>query len=71
VDHKSLLRAVYEAFNARDIETVLSHMAPDVDWPNAWEGSRVHGPHGVSDYWTRQWAAIDPTVEPVAVRLGE
>ena len=56
---------LYAAFNARDTETVLAQLASDVDWPNAWEGGRVHGHEGVRDYWTRQWAAIDPTVEPI------
>lgn len=58
------LRAVYAAFNARDIDAVLEHMTPDVDWPNAWEGGRLQGRDAVREYWTRQWAAIDPTVEP-------
>jgi len=65
VEHEKLLRAMYEAFNARDIDAVLRQMAADVDWPNAWEGGRVHGHEGVRDYWTRQWSAIDPAVEPV------
>jgi len=65
VDRVERLEAVYRAFNAREIDTVLEQMTPDVDWPNAWEGGRVHGRDGVRDYWTRQWAAIDPTVEPV------
>jgi SnoaL-like domain len=42
-------------------------MTDDVDWPNAWEGGRVHGREGVREYWTRQWAAIDPAVEPLGV----
>ena len=65
MEHEKLLRAMYEAFNARDIDAVLRQMAADVDWPNAWEGGRVHGHEGVRDYWTRQWSAIDPAVEPV------
>jgi hypothetical protein len=65
MDHERLLRETYAAFNARDIDRVLAQMTDDVDWPNAWEGGRVHGHEGVRDYWTRQWAAIDPTVEPV------
>lgn len=67
------LRAIYEAFNARDVEAVLGRLAPDVDWPNAWEGGRVHGHDAVREYWTRQWASVDPTVEPVAfsTRLDE
>jgi ketosteroid isomerase-like protein len=51
------------AFNAREIEAVLAHMTEDVDWPNAWEGGRVHGRAAVRDYWTRQWAQIDPRLE--------
>jgi hypothetical protein len=56
---------MYEAFNARDIDAVFRQLTEDVDWPNAWEGGRVHGHDGVRDYWTRQWSAIDPTVKPV------
>jgi ketosteroid isomerase-like protein len=66
IDREDLLRAMYEAFNARDIDTVLRQLTPDVDWPNAWEGGRVHGHDAIRDYWTRQWAAIDPHVEPTA-----
>jgi ketosteroid isomerase-like protein len=58
------LGALYAAFNARDIDGVLAAMAPDVDWPNAWEGGRVVGHEAVRDYWTRQWAQIAPTVIP-------
>jgi hypothetical protein len=65
VEHEKQLRATYEAFNARDIDAVLRQLTADVDWPNAWEGGRVHGHEGVRDYWTRQWAVIDPTVKPV------
>jgi ketosteroid isomerase-like protein len=65
------LQKIYKAFNARDIDAVLAVMHPDVDWPNGWEGGRVHGHAGIRDYWTRQWAAIDPHVEPTAFRTDE
>jgi hypothetical protein len=65
MNREDRLRQVYESFNARDIDAVLDAMTEDVDWPNAWEGGRVHGRESVRDYWTRQWAEIDPTVEPV------
>jgi hypothetical protein len=68
VDQEAHLRAMYAAFNARDIDGVLGRLAPDVDWPNAWEGGRVHGHDEVRDYWTRQWAAIDPHVTPTGFR---
>jgi hypothetical protein len=67
MDSEELLRTMYDAFNARDIDGVLAAMTDDVDWPNAWEGGRLHGHEAVRDYWTRQWAAIDPHVAPVEI----
>jgi ketosteroid isomerase-like protein len=66
MEHGELLRATYQAFNARDSEAVLSHLTSDVDWPNGWEGGRLHGREAVRDYWRRQWATLDATVEPIA-----
>jgi hypothetical protein len=45
---------------------VIAAMHDDVDWPNAWEGGRVHGRAAVRDYWARQFAEIDPQVTPTA-----
>jgi len=59
------IQGVYEAFNARDLEAALSHMHPDVDWPNGWQGGRIHGREAVRDYWTRQFGSIDSHVEPL------
>jgi ketosteroid isomerase-like protein len=64
---RELLHEVYKAFNARNVAAVLERMHPDVDWPNGMEGGRVHGHHGVREYWQRQWKLIDPHVEPIAV----
>ena len=59
------LRRVYALFNARDIENVLAAMHPEVVWANGMEGGHVHGRDEVRSYWKRQWAIIDPHVEPV------
>ena len=64
---RDLLTAVYQAFNARQIDTVLAAMHSDVDWPNGWEGGRMRGPNSVREYWLRQWAQIDPRVDPVSL----
>jgi hypothetical protein len=64
---RATLMDLYRSFNARDIEGVLAHLAPGVDWPNAWEGGREHGREAVRSYWTRQWREIDPRVEPLAI----
>jgi cation diffusion facilitator family transporter len=62
-----MLRDLYAAFNARDIDAVLERLAPDVDWPNGMEGGRVHGRDAVREYWTRQFTMIDGHVEPVEI----
>lgn len=62
---RDTLASMYRDFNARRLDSLLSHLHADVDWPNGWEGGRLHGPEAVRDYWTRQWAAIDPKVDPL------
>jgi ketosteroid isomerase-like protein len=64
-DPELLLRSAYRAFKARDVEAALELMHPGVDWPNAWEGGRVVGHAAVRDYWSRQFAAISSSVEPL------
>ena len=67
LNSEAAIRALYAAFNRRDIDAVLARMHPDVAWPNGWEGGVVVGRAAVRDYWTRQWAAIDPTVNPAEI----
>lgn len=61
------LRKLYAAFNARDVESCLAGMQPNVEWPNGMEGGTVYGHDGVRAYWTRQWGMIDPHVDPVKI----
>jgi hypothetical protein len=69
MDRDARLRELYAAFNARDVDTVLAAMTPDVDWPNGMEGTREHGHDAVRAYWLRQWKSIAPTVEPESFSL--
>jgi hypothetical protein len=69
-DEVELVGRLYDSFNARDMEILLSAMQEDVIWANGMEGGHVHGREGVRSYWTRQWAMIDPRVEPVAFSKG-
>lgn len=64
---KAIIQSAYEAFNRRDIDAVLQLMAPNVEWPNGWEGGYVHGHEQVRDYWTRQWKELNPRVTPVSM----
>jgi ketosteroid isomerase-like protein len=69
-DDVELLRRLYDRFNVRDMEAVLATMHNEVIWANGMEGGHVHGRDGVRDYWTRQWALIDPRVEPLNFGAG-
>jgi ketosteroid isomerase-like protein len=68
---QKILTKAYEAFNARDIDTALTYLHPDVDWQNGMEGGRVHGQQGMREYWTRQWGLIDSRVESTAFHAEE
>ncbi|RYG38479.1 nuclear transport factor 2 family protein [bacterium] len=67
---RDLLTEAYAAFNRRDIDAVLELMTEDVDWPNAMEGTMVHGKDAVRDYWKHQWEVADPLVEPISITDG-
>ena len=71
VENKDTLTNIYRFFNARDIDSILAFMTEDVHWPNGWEGGYVEGHEGIRDYWTRQWAEINPNVEPVVFNEKE
>ena len=69
-DKTELLKRIYDRFNARDMETVLAALHEEVIWANGMEGGHVHGREEVRTYWTRQWAMVDPHVEPFAFAEG-
>ena len=65
MEDEKLVQHLYEWFNARDMESVLAALDSSVLWANGMEGGHVSGREGVREYWTRQWAMIDPRVDPV------
>ncbi len=69
-DTHALITRAYAAFNRRDIDAVLALMTNDVDWPRGSETGRALGKQEVRGYWTRQWAEIDPHVDPVEITDG-
>lgn len=71
IAERRIIENAYAAFNARDIEGALAAMHDDVHWPNGMEGGTVYGHGGVRDYWARQWALIDPHVEPLRFETDE
>jgi len=67
---EDLIKRVYAGFNSRDMDGVLAALHADVIWANGIDGGHVHGRDGVRSYWTRQWQAIDPHVEPFEMSLN-
>ena len=57
------IQNIYDAFNRREIETVLASMTPDVKWANGMEGGFVYGRDNVREYWRRQFETISPRLE--------
>ncbi len=71
VNNDALVRRLYEGFNRRDIPAVLAFLAENVDWANGMDGGHEHGRESVRAYWTKQWAAIAPQVDPLHVAQRE
>ena len=69
-DDVKLLERIYDRFNARDIDGVLTALTDDVAWANGMDGGHVHGREAVREYWTRQWTMVSPHVEPVSFHTG-
>ena len=65
LENQGLIKHAYTAFNARDIDSILMVMHPDIKWARAWEGDYATGHDEVKAYWERQWQEVDPTVVPV------
>jgi hypothetical protein len=65
------LENLYDAFNRRDIETILAMMAEDVKWANGMEGGFVDGREQVREYWQRQFAMINPQLEILKFEIND
>ena len=65
-DDIKVLERMYDRFNARDIDEVLTALTDDVVWANGMDGGYLHGREAIRAYWTRQWSVVSPHVEPVS-----
>lgn len=62
---QKLLQNLYEAFNKREFEKILSMMQPDVVWANGMEGGFVYGRDAVREYWRKQFEVTQGQLEPL------
>lgn len=69
--NQEFLQNLYDAFNNREIETIISLMRPDVKWANGLEDGFVHGRDAVREYWTNQFKEIQPELETLKFETDE
>lgn len=69
--NQQFLQHLYDAFNKREIETIISSMHPDVKWANGLEGGFVYGRDAVRQYWTNQFQDIQVELEPLTFETDE
>jgi hypothetical protein len=69
--NKEFLQNLYDAFNKREIETIIALMRFDVKWANGLEGGFVHGRDQVREYWTNQFKDIQPELETLKFETDE
>lgn len=69
--NQQFLQNLYEAFNKREIETIISVMHPDVKWANGVEGGFVYGRDAVREYWINQFKVIQVQLETLKFETDE
>jgi SnoaL-like domain len=69
--NQQFLQDLYNAFNKREIETIISVMNPDVKWANGLEGGFVYGRDAVREYWTNQFKGIQAELETLKFETDE
>ena len=69
--NQQFLQNLYDAFNNREIETIISFMRPDVKWANGVEGGFVYGRDAVREYWTNQSKDIQVELETLKFETDE
>ncbi|MDY6939064.1 MAG: nuclear transport factor 2 family protein [Cyanobacteriota bacterium] len=69
--NQQFLQHLYDAFNNREIEKIISSMRPDVKWANGVEGGFVYGRDAVREYWTNQFKDIQPELETLKFETDE
>ena len=71
ITNQDFLQNLYDAFNKREIEIIISLMRPDVKWANGVEGGFVYGRDAVREYWTNQFKDIQVELETLKFETDE
>lgn len=71
ISNQDFIQNLYDSFNRREIETVLSMIAEDVKWANGMEGGFIYGRDNVREYWRRQFEVLSPQLEILKIETDE
>ena len=71
-EHQPFLQKnIYDAFNNREFEAIISLMHENVKWANGLEGGFIYGRDAVREYWINQFKAIQVKLEPLKFETDE
>lgn len=65
------MRRCYTAWNARDHATAKKALAPNVEWPDQFDGKTLVGPEAVAAYWQLRWMEFNPHKELIHFEVGK
>jgi hypothetical protein len=71
IPNEEFLRKLYDNFNKREIEIVLSMIVEDVKWANGLEGGFIYGRDNVREYWRKQFEVFNPQLEILKIETDE
>ena len=66
-----LQKNIYDAFNNREFEAIISLMRSDVKWANGLEGGFIYGRDSVREYWINQFKDIQVELAPLKFEMDE
>jgi len=64
---EAVLEGLYEAYNRRDVPSMVAALDPCVEWMDMLKGEPIKGREAVGAYWTQQFGLMDAEVTPVAM----
>lgn len=62
------IMALYDAFNGRDFDDFFDRLAPDADWPNDMDNTRLVGKDAIRAYILHDTASLRAAYTPLCVR---
>lgn len=66
--YRTLIEALWDALNRRDVEAAVALIHPEADWQDLMSGGRRQGRDAMRDYWNGVFRMIHPATSPLDYR---